>query len=135
MTVYFQHWTGDIRYIQLTPDGQWIGGGASEVIASDAKNATPISAVAYSLNDTSVVSPPFNRSESSFFSFSLANKLIPISVAHLLHFQRQPRPPNGKHQPHQHLARRPPQQAQPNRLLGAERRPASMLVRQLLRRL
>jgi hypothetical protein len=56
MTVYFQHWTGEIRSIQLTPKGEWIGGGASEVIVSDAKNATPISAVSYSLNSTSVVS-------------------------------------------------------------------------------
>lgn len=56
MTVYFQHWTGEIRSIQLTPDGEWIGGTKSEVIVSDAKNATPISAVSYSLNDTSVVS-------------------------------------------------------------------------------
>ncbi|KAL5389669.1 hypothetical protein DPSP01_002164 [Paraphaeosphaeria sporulosa] len=54
MTVYFQHWTGEIRSIQLTPKGEWIGGTASEVVVSDAKNATPISAVSYSLNDTSV---------------------------------------------------------------------------------
>lgn len=59
MTVYFQHWTGEIRSIQLTPKGEWIGGTSSEVIASDAKNATPISAVSYSLNDTSVVSSAF----------------------------------------------------------------------------
>lgn len=56
MTVYFQHWTGEIRSIQLTPKGEWIGGTASEVVVSDAKNATPISAVSYSLNGTSVVS-------------------------------------------------------------------------------
>jgi hypothetical protein len=56
MTVYFQHWTGEIRSIQLTPKGEWIGGTGSEVVVSDAKNATPISAVSYSLNDTSVVS-------------------------------------------------------------------------------
>lgn len=56
MTVYFQHATGEIRSIQLTPKGEWVGGGLSEVIVSDAKNATPISAVSYSVNTTSVVS-------------------------------------------------------------------------------
>lgn len=49
MNVYFQHWTGDIRWIQLTPDGEWVGGGKSEVIVTDAKNATPISTVSYAL--------------------------------------------------------------------------------------
>jgi hypothetical protein len=56
MTVYFQHWTGQIRSIQLTPEGQWIGGGRTEVIVTDAKNATPISTVSYALNDTGQVS-------------------------------------------------------------------------------
>lgn len=58
MTVYFQHFTGEIRAIQLTPKGEWIGGGKSEVIISDAKNATPISAVSYSLGGTSMVIHP-----------------------------------------------------------------------------
>lgn len=52
MTVYFQHWTGAIRSIQLTPQGQWIGGTKSEVIVTDAKNATPISTVSYATNGT-----------------------------------------------------------------------------------
>jgi hypothetical protein len=52
MTVYFQHWTGEIRWIQLTPKGEWLGGSRSEVIATDAKNATPISVVAYAVNGT-----------------------------------------------------------------------------------
>lgn len=56
MTVYFQHWTGDIRSIQLTPQGEWIGGGKSETIVTDAKNATPISIVSYALNGTAQVS-------------------------------------------------------------------------------
>lgn len=55
MTVYFQHWTGEIRWIQLNTQGKWIGGGKSEVIATDAKNATPISTVAYSVNATTMV--------------------------------------------------------------------------------
>ncbi|KAF2644169.1 hypothetical protein P280DRAFT_226235 [Massarina eburnea CBS 473.64] len=54
MTIYFQHWSGEIRSMQLTPKGEWIGGTKSELIASDAKNATPISAVSYSFNETSV---------------------------------------------------------------------------------
>ncbi|KAF2650858.1 hypothetical protein K491DRAFT_720389 [Lophiostoma macrostomum CBS 122681] len=52
MTVYFQHWSGDIRWIQLTPQGQWIGGTKTEMIATDAKNATPISVVSYAINGT-----------------------------------------------------------------------------------
>jgi hypothetical protein len=66
MTVYFQHWTGDIRWIQLTPDGEWIGGGRSEVIVTDAKNATPIAMVAYALNGSAQVnnSPEVQTSSS-----------------------------------------------------------------------
>ncbi|KAF2259208.1 hypothetical protein CC78DRAFT_81105 [Lojkania enalia] len=54
MTVYFQHWTGDIRWIQLTPKGEWIGGTRSETIVSDAKNATPLSTVSYAINGTAM---------------------------------------------------------------------------------
>lgn len=82
MTVYFQHWTGEIRSIQLTPKGEWIGGTASEVIVSDAKNATPISAVSYSLNDTSVVCTIALGQPASMTDLSIC------LVAHLLHRQR-----------------------------------------------
>lgn len=82
MTVYFQHYTGEIRSIQLTPKGEWIGGGASEVIVSDAKNATPISAVSYSINKTSLVSNLRNHSCWQ----ALTRDHI---VAHLLYFQRR----------------------------------------------
>ncbi|KAF2113105.1 hypothetical protein BDV96DRAFT_496974 [Lophiotrema nucula] len=54
MTVYYQHCTGEIRWIQLTPQGQWIGGTKSEVIVTDAKNATPISTVSYAINGTAL---------------------------------------------------------------------------------
>ncbi|PSN65440.1 hypothetical protein BS50DRAFT_497710 [Corynespora cassiicola Philippines] len=54
MTLYFQHWTGELRSIQLTPRGEWIGGTRSEVIGTDAKNATPISVVSYAINDTAM---------------------------------------------------------------------------------
>ena len=33
--------------------GNWVGGTESEIVASDAKNSTPISAVAYVLNGSS----------------------------------------------------------------------------------
>jgi hypothetical protein len=55
-TLYFQHWSGDLRYMQYTTDRKWIGGDKAQTIASDAKNATPISTVAYTLNGTMVVS-------------------------------------------------------------------------------
>lgn len=47
IVMYFQHWTGEIRYKQLTPSGQWQGGDTSTIVASDAKNNTPLSAVSY----------------------------------------------------------------------------------------
>jgi len=55
-TLYFQHHTGDIRYIQYTTDRQWIGGSKSETVATDAKNASPISAVSVNLDSTQYVS-------------------------------------------------------------------------------
>jgi hypothetical protein len=55
-TLYFQHHTGDIRYLKYTKGQKWIGGGITETVASNAKNATPISAVAYVANTTQFVS-------------------------------------------------------------------------------
>ncbi|KAI9782881.1 MAG: hypothetical protein M1816_001662 [Peltula sp. TS41687] len=52
IVLYFQHHTGTIRWQQLT-DGKWLGGSQSEIVADDAKNATPISAVAYAKNNVS----------------------------------------------------------------------------------
>lgn len=57
LVLYFQHHTGSVRWQRLTPDAGWVGGSESEIVASDAKNSTPLSAVAYSLNGTSTVSP------------------------------------------------------------------------------
>lgn len=54
--MYFQHHTGQIRSAQLASDGSWKGGDATEIVAVDAKNGTPIAAVAYARNDTAVVS-------------------------------------------------------------------------------
>lgn len=45
--MYYQHYTGTIRYVQLSTSGKFEGGSQSEVVASDAKNSTPISVVQY----------------------------------------------------------------------------------------
>lgn len=55
-TVYFQHHTGDIRFMKYTSGQKWIGGGITETVATNAKNATPISAVSYAANSTQFVS-------------------------------------------------------------------------------
>lgn len=55
MVLYYQHYTGTIRFKQLR-DGDWVGGTQSEIVAYDAKNGTPISAVAYALHNVSTVS-------------------------------------------------------------------------------
>ena len=51
VVMYFQHHTGDIRSMQLSNDGIWSGGSISDVIAVDARNNTPLSAVAYSWDE------------------------------------------------------------------------------------
>ncbi|KJX92547.1 hypothetical protein TI39_contig5841g00003 [Zymoseptoria brevis] len=53
LVMYFQHWTGQIRYKQLSPSGEWLGGDISEVVAVGAKNGTPLSAVSYVLDEAS----------------------------------------------------------------------------------
>jgi hypothetical protein len=55
INVYFQHWAGQIRKMQLMQDGTWQGGDASNIVATDARNATPISAVAYAMDHTATV--------------------------------------------------------------------------------
>lgn len=49
--IYFQHHSGDLRWLQLNASGNWIGGSQTEIVAIDAKNSTPISVVAYALGD------------------------------------------------------------------------------------
>ncbi|KAF1948069.1 hypothetical protein EJ02DRAFT_461571 [Clathrospora elynae] len=51
-TLYFQHHTGDIRFMQYSTDRKWDGGTKAQTVASDAKNASPISAVAFAVNHT-----------------------------------------------------------------------------------
>ena len=38
----FQHYTGDLRWMQRSASGAWQGGSADDVVAGDAKNGTPI---------------------------------------------------------------------------------------------
>lgn len=47
LVMYFQHETGSIRWMWLADNGTWLGGDTTSVIAVNAKNNTPISAVSY----------------------------------------------------------------------------------------
>ena len=58
IVMYFQHHTGQIRSAQLDTNGDWKGGDATEVVAVDAKNGTPIAAVAYARNETAKAGSP-----------------------------------------------------------------------------
>jgi hypothetical protein len=42
--------------MQYTTDQKWVGGTKTETVATDAKNASPISAVSFNLNSTQYVS-------------------------------------------------------------------------------
>lgn len=53
LVMYFQHQTGQIRWMRLASNGSWIGGDTSTVIADDAKMNTPISAISYIWNGAS----------------------------------------------------------------------------------
>jgi hypothetical protein len=55
-TLFFQHHTGDIRYMQYETDAKWKGGKKEQTVATDAKNATALSTVAYFINTTQHVS-------------------------------------------------------------------------------
>ncbi|KAF2866655.1 hypothetical protein BDV95DRAFT_631492 [Massariosphaeria phaeospora] len=54
-TLYFQHWTGDLRSIKYTGGKKWIGGTKEQTVATDAKSATPISTVAFKSQDNSSI--------------------------------------------------------------------------------
>jgi len=41
--------------MQLMTNGMWVGGDETNIVATDAKNGTPISAVAYAMDDVSTV--------------------------------------------------------------------------------
>ena len=53
--LYFQHHSGQIRSAQLASDGDWQGGDITDIVAVNAKNGTPIAAVAYARNQTAAV--------------------------------------------------------------------------------
>lgn len=47
LVMYFQHRSGQIRWMGLDDNGKWTGGDSSTLVAGDAKPGTPISAVSY----------------------------------------------------------------------------------------
>jgi hypothetical protein len=47
LVMYFQHLSGQIRWMRQGDDGVWTGGDPSTVVATNAKNNTPITAVSY----------------------------------------------------------------------------------------
>lgn len=57
LTIYFQHHSGQIRYSSLL-EGIWQGGSTSEIVAVDAKNSTPLSVVAETINGSILVRVP-----------------------------------------------------------------------------
>lgn len=54
LVLYYQHHSGEIRWQRLTSEGKWVGGSQSEIVATDAKNSTPLSAIAYVKDGTSI---------------------------------------------------------------------------------
>lgn len=60
IVMYFQHHSGQLRSAQLASDGTWQGGDVTNVVAIDAKNGTPIAAVAYARNQTAAVGTQLN---------------------------------------------------------------------------
>jgi hypothetical protein len=49
INLYFQYYDGSIRWMRLLEDGSWEGGTVAEIITANAKNGTPIAAVAYAM--------------------------------------------------------------------------------------
>ena len=48
LVIYYQHPTGAIRWMRYTTAGDWVRGSSeSELVATNAKNSTPISATSY----------------------------------------------------------------------------------------
>lgn len=61
IVMYFQHHSGQLRSAQLAQDGTWQGGDVTDIVAIDAKNGTPIAAVAYARNQTAAVGTQSSR--------------------------------------------------------------------------
>lgn len=53
-SIYYQHHSGQIRYVQLDSNNKFLGGTSSEIVASDARNATRLSVVQYVLDAVSI---------------------------------------------------------------------------------
>lgn len=51
-SVYFQHWTGDIRFMSLSKNGTLGGGRKLETVITDARNSTPLSSIVVFSNYT-----------------------------------------------------------------------------------
>jgi hypothetical protein len=98
INVYFQHWTGQIRKLELLNDGSWAGGDASSIVATDAKNGTPISAVAYAMDGIATVSQ---------FPQIHHRLLLQDLVAHILHRHEQYHSPENQRQQNESVDRRP----------------------------
>jgi hypothetical protein len=88
INVYFQHWTGQIRKLELLNNGVWAGGDATNIVATDAKNGTPISAVAYAMDGVATVS-----------QFYISHHvLLQDLVAHILHRHEKYHSPENQRQ-------------------------------------
>lgn len=48
LLAFFQHHTGQVRWMHRSTDGEWLDGSPQSVIATDAKSGTPISAMSTS---------------------------------------------------------------------------------------
>ena len=105
INVYFQHWTGEIRKLELLNNGAWAGGDATNIVATDAKNGTPISAVAYAMDGIAAVSQ-FHASHHLF---------LQDLVAHILHRHEQYHSRENQRQHNEPMERRPNWQHEPCR--------------------
>ena len=75
--LYFQHYSGDVRWMELLPNGSWIGGTSLETVANDAKNNTPISAVTWILKEvthTHVFCTYLNEPTCAFLDYLLITR-------------------------------------------------------------
>jgi len=111
ITLYFQHHTGDIRYIHYTDSKIWVGGSQSERIATDANNATPIATYQYSSNYTN----GWARYVSAIATCNPSRRVISntcLEGASLLRQQGELDPRAREYQRHVRLATRAPEQTQ-----------------------
>lgn len=94
IVMYFQHHSGELRQAQLGSDGTWQGGDVTNIVAIDAKNGTPIAAVAYARNQTAAV---------GIRSSVETPQTNARTVAYILHQHQQYHHRGHQRQPHQRL--------------------------------